>query len=123
MFKKAMRFVFAIFFVTAGLNHFVNPSFYLPLIPPYLPCPKALNAVSGALEIIFGAGMLLPRYRKMAALGIIVLMILFIPAQVHFIQIGSCVSGSLCTPAWVAWVRLIVIQPLLILWAWQLRTQ
>jgi len=119
--KKVARIVFAVFFVLAGLNHFINPGFYLPLIPPYLPWHDFLNAASGVLEVLLGVGLFLPAYRKIAAWGIIILMVLFIPAHVHFIQIGSCVPDGLCAPAWVGWVRLVVIQPLLILWAWWVR--
>ena len=53
-----------------------------------------------------------------AAVGIIILLILFLPAHIWFIQKGGCMGESLCVPVWVAWVRLIVFHPLLIAWAW-----
>ena len=43
------------FFVIAGLNHFRDPGFYLPLIPDYLPFPEVLNVLSGVLEVVLGA--------------------------------------------------------------------
>ncbi|HMO40700.1 MAG TPA: DoxX family membrane protein [Saprospiraceae bacterium] len=119
--KIAARWLFGAFFIFAGANHFVNPGFYAPLMPPYLPWPDVLNVVSGVLEIAFGAGLLLPRYRWGSAIGIIALMLAFVPVHVYFIQVGSCIPDSLCVPPWVGWGRLVVVQPLLMLWAWWVR--
>jgi uncharacterized membrane protein len=113
--------ILAGFFIVAGTNHFIMPSFYLPLIPEYLPFPQLINIVSGVLEIIFGIGLLSLTTRLFSAWGIIVLLLLFIPAHVHFIQIGSCVEDGLCVDPIIAWVRLIVIHPLLIVWTYWLR--
>lgn len=115
---KASRIIMALFYVAAGLNHFWHPEFYLPLIPDYLPWPKVLNFLSGLGEIVFGLGLFFPQTRKAATWGIICLLIAFIPAHVYFIEIGSCVAHSLCVPPWVSWLRLILIHPLLMAWAY-----
>lgn len=113
-----LRYALSVFFIFAGTNHFINPEFYLPLIPDYLPLHEWINWISGVLEILFGIGLFFSRYKKMAAWGIIALLIVFIPSHVYFIQIGSCISEGLCVPEWVGWIRLILIHPLLILWAY-----
>jgi uncharacterized membrane protein len=119
--KVFLRFLMGALFILAGINHFLNPESYLPLIPPYLPQPELLNLLSGALEIVFGAGLFTKEYRKLSAYGIILLMIAFIPAHVHHIQMDGCVSEQISIPLWAAWVRLIVLQPLIILWAYYCR--
>jgi uncharacterized membrane protein len=118
---KANLFIYALgtFFVFAGLNHFINPEFYLPLIPNYLPYHELINNASGAMEIIFGATVFSAKFRKLAAWGLFSLLIAFIPSHIYFIQIGSCVDGGLCVPSWIAWLRLILIHPLLLLWVWR----
>ena len=116
-----LRVLMGILFILAGINHFVSPESYFPLIPPYLPNPELLNLLSGALEVIFGAGLLTQKYRRWSAYGIIGLMIVFIPAHVHHIQMDGCVSENICIPLWAAWLRLLIIQPLLILWAYYCR--
>ncbi|MFD0797865.1 hypothetical protein ACFQZJ_10360 [Maribacter chungangensis] len=121
MTKKLFRHLFIGFMLFAGINHFLNPDFYYPLIPPYLPFPKTLNVVSGLLEIGLTLLLFIPRWRTMGVYGIIVLFILFIPSHLYFIQIDACVPDGLCTPVWVAWVRLLVVHPLLILWAWTIK--
>ena len=110
-----------ILFVLAGINHFISPESYLPLIPPYLPYPELLNIVSGVLEVVFGAGLLTKRYREASAYGIILLMIAFIPAHVYHIQMDGCVSEQICIPLWAAWVRLVVVQPFIMVWAYVCR--
>jgi uncharacterized membrane protein len=104
--------------LVAGINHFLNPSFYLPLIPDYLPYPVHINIISGTLEVVLAMLLLHPKLRTFGSWGIIVLLLLFIPSHIYFIQIGACVPKGLCTPLWVAWVRLIVVHPLLGYWAW-----
>lgn len=117
-YKRISLFVLAGFYFLAGVNHFVNPDFYLPLIPPVLPYPEVINYLSGGLESLFGLLLLFSRYRSYAAYGIMFLLVLFIPSHVYFIMVGSCVEEGLCVPNWIGWLRLILIHPLLIGWAW-----
>jgi uncharacterized membrane protein len=116
--KKFLRLLLIGFYLFAGLYHFINPLFYYGLIPDYLPFPKLINYLSGALEILLAIGVAVPKYRRLASHGIIFLLILFIPSHVYFIQIGSCVEGGLCVSPWIAWLRLLLIHPLLMYWAW-----
>jgi uncharacterized membrane protein len=40
--KLILKHLLCVFFVAAGLSHFLNPAFYLKVMPPYLPrhlCP------------------------------------------------------------------------------------
>ena len=107
-----------IFYIFAGANHFINPEFYLPLIPNYLPAHLILNVLVGLVELALGILVFLPRYTQTASWGIVLLLIVLIPSHVYFIQIGSCVKDGLCISEWFAWVRLIMVHPLLIVWAW-----
>jgi uncharacterized membrane protein len=106
------------FYVFAGVNHFINPEFYEPLIPDYLPWHNFINYASGVLEILFGLGIFSKHYRKLSAQGIIVLLLLFVPSHIYFIQIGACIPYGLCTPMWLAWLRLIFVHPILLYWAY-----
>lgn len=119
--KKYARILLIIFYLVAGANHFVNPEFYLPLIPDYLPWKNAINFWSGIAEIILAFGFTFPKTRKWAAIGVVAMLIAFIPSHWHFIQIGGCVEGGLCVPEWVPWVRLFPLHFLLMAWAWWVR--
>lgn len=108
----------AIFYIIAGFNHFINPEFYLPLIPPAFPKPEWINYGSGMVEIFLGIGVYLPKTRKFAAYAVVLMLVAFIPSHVYFIQIGSCIGEGLCVAEWIGWVRLLLIHPILIFWAW-----
>jgi uncharacterized membrane protein len=117
--KRIGLYIQSAFYVFAGVNHFVNPQFYFPLIPDYLVELDAfINAFAGTAEVAFGIQLLFQKTRKRAATALVILLIAFIPSHVYFIQIGSCVEGGLCVPSWVGWLRLVVIHPLVLYWAW-----
>lgn len=120
--KIALRWLLILFYFAVGVNHFVQPQFYLPLIPPYFPNPEFINYLSGAIEILLAIGVALPKFRKRAVILILLMLIAFIPSHVYFVQVGACMGEqSLCTPVWVGWVRLLLVHPLLMLWAWFVR--
>lgn len=120
--KKVSLYILAAFYLFAGINHFINPDFYYPLIPDYLASLSVLiNVVSGIVETGFGLLLFIPKTRYYASLGIVMMLIAFIPSHVYFVQIGSCIEEGLCVPEWLGWLRLIVIHPLLIWWAWSVR--
>ena len=119
--RRLGLYIMSVFYVVAGANHFLQPEFYWGLIPDYLPFPEITNYVVGTVELILGILLLLSGTRKFSTWGIIILLILLIPSHVYFIQVGSCVPNSLCIKEWVSWSRLLIGQPLLILWAWSVR--
>ena len=53
-----LRLFIALFFIVAGISHFTNPSFFLEIMPPFIPFHKFCVAVSGLFEIIGGLGLL-----------------------------------------------------------------
>ena len=119
--KKIGLYLQSAFYLIAGINHFIDPEFYYPLIPEYFTYPSLINYLSGSLEILFGIGLLFITTRKLTSYAIIAMLVAFIPSHVYFIQQGSCVDGGLCVPEWIGWGRLLIIHPLLIWWAWKCR--
>ncbi len=121
MFKKISLILLAALFILAGINHFRSPEIYLEIMPDYFPEKESLNIIVGVLEIILGLLLLIPKSRYAAAIGIIILLILFIPVHIFMIQKRGCTGEHFCFPAWVAWVRLFPLQFILIWWAWRSR--
>jgi uncharacterized membrane protein len=71
------------FFVCAGGMHFVIPKAYRRIIPPYVPAPKAMVYVSGAAEIVGGAGLMHARLRRPAGWWLLATLLAVFPANVH----------------------------------------
>lgn len=111
-----------LFYLTAGINHFINPDTYYSLIPDYLrDWNTSINIASGFFEIILAIGLIFDGTRKAASTGIILMMIAFIPSHVWFITGGVEAVGPLKVSPLMAWIRLLLIHPLLIWWAWSSR--
>ena len=81
--KLILKYLLAAFFVLAGLNHFIKPDFYLKIMPPYLPWHLLLVYLSGVVEIVLGLLLLLPKFTRAAAWGLIALLVAVFPANIH----------------------------------------
>lgn len=84
--KSISKYVLAILMIGAGTMHFVNPAFYLKIMPPYLPLHEELVLVSGVCELLLGILLLVPAYSRWAAWGIVALLIAVFPANLHVFQ-------------------------------------
>jgi uncharacterized membrane protein len=78
--------VFAALFILGGVLHFIVPESYLRIMPPYLPYHRPLVLLSGAFEIALGVLLLVPRFSKLAAWGLIALLIAVFPANIYLYQ-------------------------------------
>ena len=85
IFKRVSIYLMFLFYVIIGYDHFVNPEYYLNIVPPYLKFQYELVLISGFFEILLGIG-LLTKYRKQSAIGIILLLIAVFPANIFLIQ-------------------------------------
>lgn len=106
--QKAFLIVAAIFYMLAGTLHFLQPDFYLRIMPPYIPWHRAMVDISGIAEFAGGLGLLIPSLRRAAAWGLVALLIAVFPANIYAATSPSQFS-------WLAWARL-PIQPVLIWW-------
>lgn len=97
--------VLGVLMCSIGVMHFVSPGPFAEIVPSYLPCPRLLVLVSGGFEIALGAGLLVPRTRKLASIGLVLLYVAVFPANVymamHHIQ-----PGGMAVPEWASWARL-----------------
>ena len=95
--------------------HFIRPEVYNPFIPDSFP-KLAVNYATGVVELLLGIGLFTPRYCKLAATGIFLLMIAFLPLHVidAFREHPAIGSKTL------AYIRL-PLQIVLIYWPWYIR--
>jgi uncharacterized membrane protein len=75
----------AAMFVLTGIAHFVPPMRrdLIAIVPPRLPAPGLLVTVTGVLELLGAAGLLLPATRTAAAGCLLLLMLAMFPANVY----------------------------------------
>jgi|UniRef100_UPI00404AB6CC uncharacterized membrane protein len=113
--RLVFRWLAALFFVVAGANHFRQPEIYLGMMPPALPWPEALNYISGAAEILGGLGLLLVCTRRLAAWGLLALLVAVFPANLHVALQGK-MPGLDVSPL-TLWLRL-PFQFVFMAWVW-----
>jgi uncharacterized membrane protein len=111
--KLTSKVFLSLFYILAGLNHFINPDFYLRAMPPMLPWPSFIHLLSGLLEIIAGLGLFTRFYRQSAFLIIAILVMVF-PANIYVALNEGIPMGITSTQAWVR----LPFQIIFILWAW-----
>lgn len=112
--QTASLYAMAIFYILAGANHFRDPRFYLKMIPSYLPYHRPINTASGAIEILLGVLLLIPKTREFALIGIMILLILVLPANIEMAKKNSKFNQ---VPRWMRLLR-IPIQVLPLAWAY-----
>ena len=93
--------------------HFIKPDFYLKIMPPYLPLHLELVCLSGFFEIALGVMLLVPRFSRVAAWGIIALLIAVFPANIYVFQNQDVLPA----PPIIYLLRL-PLQGVFILWAY-----
>lgn len=113
---KILQVLLAVFLIYAGIQHFLKPAFYEPFVPAFLPAKTAVVYVSGVVELLLGVALLIPKYTKVAATGIILLMLVFLPIHVWDVFSDTPAIGT----HKAALIRL-PFQFVFILWAYAIR--
>jgi len=111
---RVARTIMGVFYIVAGVAHFLNTRRYASIMPDYLPAHHELVLISGVAEIAGGLGVFIPQTRRAAAWGLIILLIVMMPANIWMVQYPERYSDI---PQWILWVRLPLQLPL-IWWAW-----
>ena len=116
--KKAALVILIFGYFLAGINHFKNPPSYWHIIPHYIPLPHLINILAGCFEIFFSLLLIFKKTRQIAAWAVIYMLIAFLPVHIDMVIHAPVKLGDLTVTPLLAWIRLVVLQPLLIGWAW-----
>mgnify|MGYP006233905293 FL=1 len=84
--KSFLIIISSIFYVIVGIKHFIEPEYFLSIVPPYLPYHLELVYISGLFEILFGLLILFPKYRYYGVIGLILLLVAVFPANIYLAQ-------------------------------------
>jgi uncharacterized membrane protein len=119
--KRPLCYLMGAIYVVAGVTHFVSPDGFVQIVPPWLPAPLLLVYLSGVAEIALGLGVIYPKTRRVAAWGLVALLLAVFPANVYMATSGVVVTGTtlgtLDPSPLVRWGRL-PLQAVLVAWAW-----
>ena len=113
--KTVLRWLFTTFMVASGVSHFRAPEAYAAIVPSVFPSPAGLVFITGVAEVLGGLGLIPTRTRRLAAWGVIELLIAVFPANVKM-AVERLPLGRLRLPGWALFARL-PLQALLVAWA------
>jgi len=103
------------FFLFAGTMHFLKPRPYVAIVPDALPRKREIVFASGVAELAGGAGVLVPRTRRLAGWWLIATLLAIFPANVNM---AVNAERYRVVPEPLLWVRL-PLQGALIAWVWR----
>ena len=109
------RLPLALFFVAAGIMHFVKPRAYEATVPDALPRHREIVYISGVAEIAGALALLDRRTAPWAGWWLIALLVAVFPANVNMAVNAERFPA---VPEALLWLRL-PLQPLLIAWVWR----
>jgi uncharacterized membrane protein len=105
------------FFIGAGTLHFLIPRQYEAIVPPYVPRPREVVAISGAAEVAGGVAAASGRFPRFTRWWLIALLLAVFPANVHMAVNPDQIRG-LRIPRALLWLRL-PVQALFVAWVWR----
>ena len=105
----------SLLYTVAGINHLWHPATYLAIMPPHYTRPAFWVAATGIAEIAAGVGLLLPQTRRAAAIGIVLMLLVYF--DVHIFMLREAADRFANLPYWALVARL-PLQLVLIAWAW-----
>ena len=112
--REILKWLYGILFALAGANHFAHTDFYVGIMPPYLPWHTALVYASGVAEVMLGILLLSRRFERVAAWGMIALIVAVTPANVHMAMHADLYPQYSSTALWLR----LPLQFVLIAWAY-----
>lgn len=88
-------------FVPASVTAMPNHADLVRMVPPFLPFADALVYVTGVLEFLAAAGLVLTATRRLAAAGLAALFVMLLPANIYAATADvAFANGDPATPLW-----------------------
>lgn len=116
--KHWLKILLGVAFVLAGVNHFRDPTFYIKIMPDYIPAHAFMVYASGVTEILAGLLLLYPKTTRWGAWAILGHLLIFFTVHIWMIQHAERFKPA---PLWALWVRL-AFQFVFLAWAgWYLK--
>ena len=88
-----MRYIklFTIYFMSiaytyVGVRHFIDPDFFLAIMPNYLSMHLFFVYLTGLMQVVFGLLLAFRKTRKFASYGLIILLLMVFPANIHLVE-------------------------------------
>jgi uncharacterized membrane protein len=112
--KRVLLVLASVSFLFSGILHFAKTSLYLKIMPPYVPWRLGMVRISGVCEVLGALGLLLPATRRLAAWGLVALLVAVFPANLYMAT-NPVETDTAGISATIRWGRL-PLQLVFIVW-------
>lgn len=113
--RTAGRWLLAGILLIAGIGHFRSADSFLAQVPPWLPYPEAIVAVSGVIELALAAALLLlPKHQHMVGWIVAGFFVAIFPGNISQFITGTDAFGL---DSGAARAIRLLFQPVLVVWA------
>lgn len=100
--QDSARYALVVMFIFTATAHFNKMKHDLArMIPTYFPRPLLIVYVTGVLELLGAAGLMLPQFRTLAGICLIALLAGMFVANVNAAQKGVALRSKPPTPLWL----------------------
>ena len=113
--RAISRAVLATIYFVAGVAHLSRPSTFLLITPSWVPFPRDVILGTGLCELAGAGGLLSPRLRRAAGVGLALYAVCVFPANIKH-AVDGLPAGQVQLGWWYHAPRL-ALQPVLVWWA------
>lgn len=113
--RRIARAVLAIAYAAVGVIHLKSPEGFLPIMPEWVPFPRAVVLATGVAEIAGAIGLMIPRLRVAAAWGLAAYAVCVFPANIKHAVEGIVINGQIL--GWGYHGPRLLAQPVIVWWA------
>lgn len=112
MIRNGLRILLVLFYFIAGLAHLRSPGGFVAITPSWVPFPYEMVVFTGIAEIAGAIGLMLPRFRYAAGIGLALYALCVWPANFNH-AVGDIAIGGRNLSWWYHGPRL-AFQPVFI---------
>lgn len=113
--RRLFRILLALVYLVAGIAHIKSPAGFLQITPAWVPFPEQLVFLTGIAEIAGAVGLLIPRVRYAAGIGLALYALCVFPANINHAFNNIAIDGE--TASWFYHGPRLAFQPVFIWWA------
>lgn len=113
--RTVARLVLAAVYALAGVAHLLRPGGFLAITPHWVPMPELVVAMTGVAELAGAIGLMIPRLRPAAGIGLALYALCVWPANINH-ALNDIPLGGAHLSWWYHGPRL-ALQPVIFWWA------
>ena len=99
-YRNLVSIIYGIPFVWIGISHFTDPTWFEPIVPEILGNAFFWVILSGVFEVLIGAGIMIPRFRKVSAFAMVLMLITLYWANLYMWINNIPLSGETFADKW-----------------------